>query len=44
MKRLGPPEVLAALAVAPDPFTVALVEGVAAHAGARSTPSWPRPP
>jgi transcription antitermination protein NusB len=31
MKRLGVAQVLAALAVAPDPFTVALVEGTAAH-------------
>jgi N utilization substance protein B len=31
MKRLGTAQVLAALAVAPDPFTVALVEGAAAH-------------
>ncbi|MGD0380263.1 MAG: transcription antitermination factor NusB [Acidimicrobiales bacterium] len=31
MKRLGTEEVLAALSVVPDPFTVALVEGVGAH-------------
>ena len=31
MKRLGTAQVLAALSVAPDPFTVALVEGAAAH-------------
>jgi transcription antitermination protein NusB len=31
MKRLGAAEILEALSVAPDPFTVALVEGVAAH-------------
>jgi N utilization substance protein B len=32
MKRSGPLEVLSALAVPPDPFTTALVQGVAAHA------------
>jgi transcription antitermination protein NusB len=31
MKRLDLAEVLRTLAVAPDPFTVALVQGVAAH-------------
>jgi N utilization substance protein B len=31
MKRLTTTQVLAALSVAPDPFTVALVEGAAAH-------------
>jgi len=31
MKRLGTEEVLRALSVVPDPFTVALVEGVGAH-------------
>src|SRR5580704_19130639 len=31
MKRLGTAQVLQALSVAPDPFTVALVEGAAAH-------------
>jgi transcription antitermination protein NusB len=31
MKRLGTEEVLAALSVVPDPFTVALVEGVGTH-------------
>ncbi len=31
MKRLTTAQVLAALSVAPDPFTVALVEGAAAH-------------
>ncbi len=31
MKQLGTAEVLLALSVAPDPFTVALVEGVAQH-------------
>lgn len=31
MKRLGTAEVLRALSVVPDPFTVALVEGVGAH-------------
>jgi N utilization substance protein B len=31
MKRLGAAEILEALSVTPDPFTVALVEGVAAH-------------
>jgi N utilization substance protein B len=31
MKRLSTDEVLRSLSVAPDPFTVALVEGIAAH-------------
>ena len=31
MKRLATAQVLEALSVAPDPFTVGLVEGVAAH-------------
>jgi N utilization substance protein B len=31
MKRLGTAEILAALSVAPDPFTVALVQGVGDH-------------
>ena len=31
MKRLGTAEVLGSLSVAPDPFTVALVQGAAAH-------------
>jgi N utilization substance protein B len=31
MKRLGTAEVLGALSVPPDPFTVALVQGAAAH-------------
>ena len=31
MKQLGTAEVLAALSVAPDPFTVSLVEGAAQH-------------
>jgi len=31
MKRLGTAEVLRALSVVPDPFTVVLVEGVGAH-------------
>jgi N utilization substance protein B len=31
MKQLGTAEVLRALSVAPDPFTVALVEGAAQH-------------
>ena len=32
MKRIGLPDVLQALSVAPDPFTAALVEGVGARA------------
>ncbi len=31
MKRIGTAEVLRTLSVAPDPFAVSLVEGVAAH-------------